>query len=312
MTHKIKILDAAIAVGFVLAQTTSIERQVNEQLYPDIQYPGLIPVDSTAHPFAPTVTYFGADRFGKAEWINGNSDDVPIAGTTRTKHETQVYTAGIGYAYGFEEIGLAQMMGRNLPAEDAVAARRAYEEFVDEVAMFGDELKGFYGLVNNPDVGVVAATNGNWLDNTTTPAQILEDFNAAILGTFTNTNTTEIADTVLMPYQQYLKLATTMLTAQNSETILDFLRRANVYTAQTGRPLVIRGLRRLDTIGSSGTGRLIAYRRDPMVLKLHIPMPHRFLPAHAAGPLRVQVPGVFRMGGTDIRRPKAVVYMDGI
>jgi hypothetical protein len=57
---------------------------------------------------------------------------------------------------------------------------------------------------------------------------------------------------------------------------------------------------------------MVAYRRNPQVLKLHVPMPHRFLPVYQDGPLNFVVPGVFRLGGLDIRRPKEVRYGDGI
>ncbi len=56
---------------------------------------------------------------------------------------------------------------------------------------------------------------------------------------------------------------------------------------------------------------MIAFRRSPEVLKLHIPMPLRFLPVQIDG-LRYKVPGVFRLGGLDIRLPKEVIYRDGL
>jgi hypothetical protein len=59
-------------------------------------------------------------------------------------------------------------------------------------------------------------------------------------------------------------------------------------------------------------GRMIVYKRDPQVLKMHIPMPHRFLPPWQTAPLVFTVPGIFRLGGLEIRRPSAVRYVDGI
>src|SRR5690606_40125940 len=79
--------DAQAATGFVISQTTYVERTVNETVYPDIQYPALIPVDTSAHPFAQTVTYYSSDKYGKAGWINGNADDIPLAGTELTQSE---------------------------------------------------------------------------------------------------------------------------------------------------------------------------------------------------------------------------------
>lgn len=306
-----KMFDAQAALGFVISQTSHIEQAVNETRYPDIQYPGLVPVDTSAHPFAKTVTYFSSDKVGKAGWINGNADDVPNASTTMTKHETSVYTAAIGYSIGWEEIQHAQMLGVNLQADQAMAARRAYEEFVDGVAMTGDTEKNFEGLLNSSEVPQAAATNGDWDASGTTEDQILKDVNDAIQLVHTNTVTTAMADTLLLPWDRFNLLATTRL-GDTRGTILEFLQQHNIYTANTGNPLTIRGMRLLDTAGESDTPRMVAYRRSPDVVKMHIPMPHRFLPVYQSGPLRFDVPGVFRLGGVDWRRPKEASYTDGI
>lgn len=304
------MIDAQSALGFVLAQTSHIEPGVYATKYPDIQYRTLIPVDTSAHPFATSVTYFSTDRFGAADWINGNADDIPKAGTNRSKFETPVYTAGIGYGYGFEEIGRAQMLGINLTADDAAAARRASEEMIDRVALNGDASKGFTGLFNAAGVTSYAAPTGNW--DSATAAQIVADMNAALLNVFNGTNTTAIADTLLLPWSKFFKISTTSMGTGTDTTILQWFLRNNVYTAATGQQLTIRGLRGLDTAGVSGVSRAIAYRYSPEVLKLHVPMPHRFLQPWQSGPLRIDVPGVMRLGGLDVRLPKEVVYMDGI
>lgn len=298
------------AMAFVLSQNTHIEAGVYAKRYPDIQYPALIPVDTSAHPFAKTVTYFSSDKFGDAKWINGNADDVPIAGTTREKFETQIHTAGIGYAWGWEEVGAAQRLGVNLQADDAMAARRAYEEMVDSVALVGDAEKGFLGgLFNATGVTAAAATYGAWA--TASSDNILADINQALTSVFTGTNTTSVADTLVLPWSKYLIISTKRLT-DTDQTVLSFIQKNNVYTALTGLPLTIRGSRLLDTAGASSTTRMVAYLRDPEVLKLHIPMPLRFLPVYQDGPLRWVVPGVFRLGGLDVRQPKGVIYSDGI
>lgn len=309
--NKHAIFDVQAAYGFVVSQTSYIETTVNQTVYPDIQYPDLIPVDTSAHPFAKTVTYYSADKWGAAGWINGNSDDIPLAGTERAKHETTVHMAGIGYSYGYEEINHAQMLGINLQNEDAMAARRAYEEMVDRVSFQGDTAKNFQGLINNSGVTASAVGNGSWDGGVTTPDQMLADINALILGTATDTAYTSIANTLLLPNAKLSTLARTRL-GDTSMTILDFLRQNNTYTGITSQPLTIRGVRGLDTAGAGATARMVAYRRDPQVLKLHLPMPHRFLPVYQDGPLNYVVPGVFRMGGLDIRRPKEIRYGDGI
>lgn len=307
----IPLIDAQAALGFVIAQASIIEPGVYRTVYPDIQYRTLVPVDTSGSEFATSVTYFSGDQFGKATWINGNADDIPKAGTTRSKFETPVYTAGIGYGFGWEEVGRAQMLGINLSTEDAAAARRASEEMVDRVALQGDPDKGFTGLFNAAGVTPVAAPTGGW-DATTDPQLIVATLNQALLNVFNGTNTASIANTMLLPWTKYLLIATRKMSDQSDMTILQWFLANNVYTVQTGQQLTLRGVRGLDTAGVGGTTRLVAYRNDPQVLKLHMPMPHRFLPAWQSGPLRWDIPGVMRLGGLDVRLPKEVVYLDGI
>lgn len=309
------IMDQA-TLGFLRAQTTFVETRLNNIEYPQSQYRGLIPVDTSASEYATSVTYMSADRYGKAEWINGNADDVPRAGTTRAQYETPIATAAIGYGWGWEEIGRARMLGIDLPGDDAFAARMAAEEMIDRVALFGDAGKGFTGLFNAAGVTPVAAPTGNWgtlsVAGTATNDQIVADMNAAIANVFNGTNTVAIADTLLLPWEKFQVIATKRMANDSNETVLNYFIRNNLLTATTGRRLEIRGMRGLDTAGVSSMPRLIAYRNDELVLKLHIPMPHRFLPGYQEGPLRWVVPGVMRLGGLDVRRPKEVVFMDGI
>lgn len=297
------------AVGFVVAQTSHIESEVNAEVHPDIQYPTLIPVDTSANPFASTVTYYSSNMYGRADWINGNSNDIPTAGTARSQHETEVHTAGIGYAYGLEEIGRAQMAGINLPAEDALAARRAYEEMVERVALYGDAAKGFTGLTNHADATVSSAVTGDWA--TATDAQILADVNAAIFAVSSDTLHTGMANTLLLDAESMNLLATRPMGSDGARTLLTFLRENNSYTAMTGQPLTIRMVRGLETAGAGSTKRMVAYNRNPRTLKLHIPMTHRFIAPQLDG-LNVVVPGWFRLGGLDVRKPKEVRYVDGI
>lgn len=302
-------------LGFVISQTAHIETEVYKIKYPDLDYASLVPVDSSANPFAKSVTYFSMDQAGEAGWINGNGKDVPIVGTSMEKHETAVYSAGVGYSFGFEEVNQARMLGVSLESEMASAARRAYEQMVYSIAFTGDTTKGFTGLFNAAGVtaasvaadGTASATE--W--SAKTPNLILRDVNEAIISIHNTTKTVEIADTVLLPYTSFNYIASTPRSDNSDMTILEYLLRSNVYTANTGQQLTIRGHRDLETAGAGSVKRMVAYRRSPEVLKLHIPMPHQFFPVQVEG-FQFTVPGMFRLGGLDVRLPKAVIYRDGI
>lgn len=302
------MIDAQQALGFVVSQTSHIEPQVAEVMYPDIQYPDLIPVDTSANEWAKSVTYYSTDKVGQAGWFHHYAKDVHIADSERSKFEVGIELADIGYRYTLEEIGQAMMIpGLNLSADRALAARRAYEEFVDGVAFNGDSAKNLSGLIDYPGVTIVASTP--WENKT--PDQILADVNLILSGVWVDSKTVEMADTILLPLEAMTLLATTRL-ENTTTTVLAFLMTNNVYTHMTGRPLTIRALRGLDTASTSGDGRMVAYRRDPQVLKMHIPMTHRFLPVWQTGPLVFDVPGIFRLGGLEVRRPGAVRYMDAV
>jgi hypothetical protein len=313
--------DAQQALGFLVAQTSQIEAQVYEIQYPDIQYPNLVPVDTSANPWAKSVTFFSTDKLGQADWFNHLAKDVPLADVERSRYEHPVELAAIGYRYTSEELGQAMMIpGMNLSADRAAAAVRAYEEFMDGIALRGvppsGNTKGWTGLINDPNVtaGNVAndGTGLSTLWSAKPPDLILRDINALLTGVYTGSLTVEMADTLLLPVGRLDSIATTARTTTSDVTILEHLRRNNTYTAITGAPLTIRAVRGLETAGAGGTARMVAYRRDPQVVKLHLPMPHRFQAPWQSGPLVFDIPGIFRTGGVEIRRPKAFRYGDGI
>ncbi len=306
-----------VAMSFLIRQATLIEPTVYAMRYQEIQYASLIPVDTSAPEWIQSVTYFSMDGVGKAEWFNGNSHDVPKVELTREKFETSVSMAAIGYGYTLEELGTAQLLGMNLSADKASLARRIAEEKIDAVAFVGDTSKGLTGLVNSSTPTATTAPADGTGSATTfvskTPDQVLRDVNAQLTGMFTGTLGAEIADTILLPYSVLLDLSTRRIDAVNQTTILEWIERNNIYTRTTGQALTIRGVfGYLDTAGASSTKRMVAYRRSPEVLKMHLPMPFRFMQPWQTGPIKFDVPGIFRVGGVDIRRPKAVRYLDGI
>jgi hypothetical protein len=312
------MVDAQQALGFLVQQLSYIEPTVYETQYPDIQYPSLIPVDTSAPDWVKSVTYFSTNKAGRAGWFHHRGKDLHMADIERSKAETTVEMADIGYDWSLEELGQAMMVpGLNLSGDRANAARRASEEFIDDLALRGDSDKNMVGLLNYPGLTIVNATaDGNggnpyWIDKTGDADKIIRDVNIAISGMWTSTKQVELADTILMPIDAVTLLATTRL-PNTTMTILQFLMENNVYTFTTGRPLTIRTVRGLESAGVGGVGRMIVYKRDPQVLKMHIPMPHRFLPPWQTAPLVFTVPGIFRLGGLEIRRPSAVRYVDGI
>lgn len=294
-------MDAAL--DFLTSQTSHIESTVLEAPLPAITYAQDIPVDTSPSPFASSVTFFTQDRVGKAKYINGHGDDIPLANIVRGKHEVGIDMAGIGYMFSLFEIGQAQLLGVNLPTEGAMSARLAYESFVDEVAYVGNSEAGTYGIFNNPEVEELTS-NGAWDDATTTPDEIVADVNNALSKVYLDTNGLQMANTLRLPLKALVALTTKRLSDYTETTVLDYLRRNNLYTLTTGQQLDIRASTRLDEDAT-------VYQKSPDVVKMYMPQPLAFIAPQPRN-LEIYVPGWFRFTPPNIRKPSAFKRITGV
>ncbi|RSV15676.1 DUF2184 domain-containing protein [Sphingomonas sp. ABOLF] len=317
------LLDAPQAtLGFVVQQALTVNAQVYQTRFPDLDFGRLVFVDTSAPEWTPGIITFLSSTVGKADWFSGAAKDVPKADVTRDKSEVRVQMAAVGYSWDIEEVGQAQLLGMGLPAMKAEAARRAYTEFMWNVTLTGDTDKGIRGLANQTGVTTgTAPADGTgsvatWFDangNATKIAQqIVRDINGVLTGVYTGSLTVEMADTLLLPYSTISYLGATPMSSTNSETVLAYILRNNIYTQMTGQQLTIRGVLGLDTAGTGGTKRMVAYANRQDVVKLHLPMPHRFLPVATSNNIQFDIPGIFRTGGVEVLRTGAFRYLDGI
>ncbi|MBN7804901.1 DUF2184 domain-containing protein [Agrobacterium rosae] len=317
------IADATQALAFVTAQAYRINATVYEQRYPDWDFSRLIYVETEGDPWSPGIMTYLSDMNGQANWQSGAAKDIPLADVNQDMQLKTFHLAAIGYQYNIQEVNAAiQIPGGTLPNRKAKAARLAYTKFMYDLTLFGSAEKGLGGITNYP--GVTAATvpadgTGSvtfWVNSagvgTKTPAQIVRDINLGIQGISLATFKVELADTIYLPDEALNYIAATPYSATTMETILSFVMRTNLYTLTTGRPLTILSVRELSTAGAGGTGRMVVYKNDENFVKLHLPMPHRFLPVYQDGPLNWQVPGIFRTGGVEMLTTQAIRYLDGI
>src|SRR4051812_47849148 len=133
-----QMVDAQVAMAFMVNQASYIEAEVYRTQYPEIQYPFLIPIDDAAPDWVKSITFYSIDAVGQAQWFHHMATDMRLADVSRAAYEQGVEMAGIGYRYTLEEIGQAMMLNWSLTTERAAAASRAAEEFVENIAMAGD------------------------------------------------------------------------------------------------------------------------------------------------------------------------------
>lgn len=320
-------MDAA-ALSFVQGQAYRVNTRVIQQPYPQWAFNELLFVETEGNPWAPGVITYMTDYSGKAEFLTGYAKDMPFADVNQDMQLRTFHMAGIGYQYNIEEVNTAlAQIGGTLSSRRATAARQVYQKFMWDTTLFGQAEKGLFGLTNTPQVPAVAAPADGagsvpyWVDNTgvgtKTPAQIVRDFNIMLAGVSNSTFGQILANKVFLPEDAYLYIAGTPYSATSTmDTILSFIQRNNTYTLKTGRPIDIRSLRELNTAATTGAtagdGRAMAYYDDPTFVKLHLPMPHQFLPVHQDGWANFVIPGIFRTGGVEFLAPATAYYLDGV
>lgn len=317
-----KLLSDAQALSLVTAQAYKANQTVYETRFPDWDFGRLVYVDTSGPAWSPGILTYTSDLSGRANWQSGYAKDIPLADVSADMQTKTFQLAAIGYQWNIEEVNTAFQVGASLPDRRARAARLAYTKFMFDLTLFGSAEKGLGGLTNYSGVTTTTAANDGtgavtyWVDEdgvgTKTPAQIVRDINLALQGIALASFETEMADTILLPVEAYNYIAGTPYSATTMETILSFIGRTNIYTMTTGRPLTIRAIRELGTAGAGGTGRMVAYKNDQDYVKLHLPMPHQFLPVYQDGPLNWTVPGIFRTGGIELLTTVAFRYVDGI
>lgn len=287
---------------FLERQLEYIRPQVFEIAYADIKYPTILPVTSEAGPGAQTFTYRIMDATGEFKVIADAADDLPRADISQTEKSINIRSIGGSFGYTVQELRAAQMANIALEQRRAAAVRRAYEEKVEEIAMFGEASVGLAGFFNNSTVDLVVADK--WFtDSGTTAQEMLELLNYGVTAIVNGSKMKEEPDTILMPYEDYNKVSTTRNSDSSDVTVLEYFLRTNPYIRN------VEPINQLDADNSVlDKNRMVIYKRDPQKVQLHLPQPLELFPPQQRG-LEFIVPAHARVGGVALYYPKSVIYV---
>jgi hypothetical protein len=301
--------DAQQAAGFAIPALYRTHSTVFETKYPSFDYAGLVPMNLEGDMWDIGTLVYSGDIAGAAQYIGGKGFDIPNASMSLTQGSTGFFLAGVGYELSLQEVNRASKMGVAIDGKKASAGRMVAEKFVYDRVIRGSTTKGFTGLINNPTVPTANAPTGSW--GTATPAQIAADFNTGINDVIVNSGETAIPNAVMLPTAKFLALNNTQLT-NTGDSLLNFIKKNNSYTAITNQPLDIRPSRELATAGAGGTNRMVVYEKSPDNMEMFLPGMFEFMPPFATSSMTWRVDGVMNVGQLEIYRPKTVSYRDNI
>ena len=287
---------------FLDRQLEYIRPQVFEVEYADIKYPTILPVTAEAGPGSQTFTYRIMDATGDFKLISDAADDLPRADVSQTEKSINIRSFGGSFGYTVQELRAAQMANLSLEQRRASAVRRAYEEKVESVAMFGEGSVSLAGFFNNATVDVISANK--WFSTSNVTAQeMLEILNQGVSAIISGSNMKEQPDTILMPYEDYNTVSTTRNSDSSDVTVLEYFLRTNPFIRN------VEPINQLAAANSSlAKNRMVVYKRDPQKVQLHIPQPLELFPPQQRG-LEFIVPAHARVGGVALYYPKSVKYV---
>ena len=289
---------------FLERQLEFIRPQIFEIQYADIKYSTILPVTSEAGPGAQTFTYRIMDSTGEFRLLADAASDLPRADISQVEKSINIRSFGGSFGYTVQELRAAQMANIALEQRRAGAVRRAYEEKVESVAMFGESTVSLTGFFNNPTVDIVAADK--WFTTASITAQEMNELlNYGVTAVVNGSNMKEEPDTILLAYEDYNKVSTTRNSDSSDVTVLEYFLRTSPYIRNV-EP--INQLTKGKNGGRLNTSRMVVYKRDPEKVQLHIPQPLELFPAQQRG-LEFIVPAHARVGGVALYYPKSVIYV---
>lgn len=310
-----RVADAPEALAFLTSQLAYVEARIYEKKRQPMQYQQLVPISTEAGEYAQSIEYEIYDYAGRGKKHSGKAGDIPRVDVAYGRKTLPVSLGSIGYDYTTEELRVSAFMRRPLNERRASVAMEAYERHMNDVALNGEAESNFEGLFNNSTIpsgnaATKAATGTTWA--VATPMEILKDVNDAILSVWSATQYNETVDTVAIAPDQFAYISTTPLSSTfPNKTILQWLKEVNLSKTERNVEVNFVAAYGLKGAGALGTDRFMVYVKQEDRVKMHLPMPVRFLAPQLEG-LSVFIPGEYKYGQTHFYYPKSARYVDGI
>ncbi len=305
-------MDAAGETMFIAKTLEHVAARTYDVMYATAKARTFMPVNNAVHNGARTFVYHQWDHIGLANWITNYATDFESVNAFVKEFDKPIYSMGTSYQYSVQDLRAAQLARTPLNEKLAAAARLVVEQKIDDVAAFGDSVRGIEGFTNHSAVSVISPVNGTW-DDSTTGAEMVADLQKLAMAPEQVSKQLIVADTLVLPLDVQPFLMKPM-GAEFSSTVLDVFKRSGstIKNIEFWHKTSGNGVRdRLTGSPSAGVGvkRAIAYKKDAQVLELVIPQEfEQFNPQQVN--MAFYVPCHARIGGVNVFYPFGMTYMD--
>ena len=266
---------------------------------------------------AMSVAYGITGGAGASPVTAGGANGIPVVQASVDKGVYKAHVFAAALRVMFQDMQRSNYIGRSLDNLLQDGVRMAYDKHMDENTYVGIEDYGTTGLVNNPDVTETTAASGaastaTWA--TKTPQEILNDVNDALAAVWAANeyDETAVPNHILIPYEQYNYILTTMVTGLATETIYDFLMKNNV-AAKNGGSLFIGATRWCKGAGTGSKDRMVVYVNHERFVKEDelVPM-SRIMSAPNVANVCYDTAYMANISEVQLFYPTSMLYVDGI
>lgn len=251
-------------------------------------------------------TVGGANAGGK-NFIGIKTTEIANVQVGSQKITQPITPWALGLNYSILELQKSQQTGRPIDDQQHVGLRLKWQMDTDEQVYIGDKGLGVNGMLNQDYIAPENAT-GSW--DTLTPDQILEEVNGILGASWKESGFAMVPSDLLLPPLVFGSLATRMISAAGSQSILNYLQKNSISNAEAGRELNIRPSKWCTSAGTAGKTRAMAYTNRNDVIRL----PQVQL---ASTPVRqedLHFKNVYygALGVVEVVRPESIAYLDGL
>lgn len=311
---------------FFQRQLEYIQAQSFDVLYPELKGRSSFSSNTEGGEGINQITYRSYDKRGKAVVIAGKATDLPRADIDGAEYTIDVRTLGNSFGYSRQELAAAKLTGMPLEQRKAEAARRAYEEKVNELVWFGDAASKINGLFSGPagypwstiTNTVVANASGGanspvWgVDKT--PDEVVADLAGACATMWEDTKMIHRPNKILISPSKFMYIMNTPRSLQSDVSILDWFLKNNDFI--TSRDQFVQVNELVDVFGATpgpaaGSQGFVVMEEKADNMRLREPFPYIHLPVQYKG-LEFEINCYGRFAGLEIIRPAAIAFYYGI
>lgn len=296
-------------------ETVFLARELRERLpsvfaaEPEVNFRMVFPLKTNVPEWANDIDFATISKRGVAKVLGASGNDVPIVNASAKDSSVPYTTVGAGIIYTREELIKAAKTGLSLDSTLLLAARRAIEEKVNQIAWEGDIDAGLVGLLRHPSI--LASDAANALGGSSTADQCRAVLNAGVNAIPNNTEQVESADTLILPPDSWQYIHQLQNSAASDRSVAAVWLESNGYATSIMKARELRNAKPLAG-GAETTSDVAVYlRRQPDILEL----PYGGIvqdPIYQCGPRSYMVLLTAKVGSVIVRRPQAIHIQRGV